>query len=187
MKLKTTYTPYRPSLLKSSVCFSSVLFLMYKDCSAKPVLWELPMIGHCAHDLYGRYQHNNSLIKTVELKLEGEKETRIVDMKPNFMDNSAVCDTLQILGCISSIMIKTMPASQLQNLPVNLYGIRFVLSVSLLLQHLHFHSDKVEFNFTDQKTGELISTEAISAAEVIGSEFLGKKKKKTIFKILMYL
>jgi hypothetical protein len=31
-----------------------------------------------------------------------------------------------------------------------------------------FSSNKAEYNFTDQKTGELISAE-----EVIGSEFLG--------------
>jgi hypothetical protein len=163
MKLRTTYTPYHPSFLKSAIYNVSTLLLLCERPEMHEY-WALPMIGCSAHDLYAQHQYNNKLTKTVELKLEGEKETRIVDMKPNFMDSFTEYSISGILGGISSITVKTMSPQV-----GGLYAIHIIsIMFRLLSQVSYFFSpDKAKYTFTDQKTGELISEEEISAAELV--------------------
>ncbi len=164
MQLKTTYTPYHPSLLKSCIYNVSTLFLLCERPSMHKY-WALPMIGCSAYDLYAQHQYNNKLTKTVELKLEGEKETRIVDMKPNFMDSFTEYSISGILGGISSITVKTMSPQVGGRYESHTIFIMF----RLLSQVSYFFSPhEAKYTFTDQKTGELISAE-----DIIDSEFLG--------------
>jgi hypothetical protein len=107
MTLRTTYTPYNSSWLK----FGGFFLLRVVAGS------QLPIIYH-THNLYEQYQHNNKLTKAIKLKLEGEEETRRVDMKPNFMDSFTVYNASGLLGCI---ILGTI----LQNISQNISGNTF--------------------------------------------------------------
>ena len=158
--------------------------------SLSPKITKLLMIGYFAHNLYEQYQHNNKLTKTVEIKLEGEKETRIVEMKPNFMDSftvynvsglsayifnfaydimrpqlpeniTKITDTLKKVQAIKAFDAKEQPfLSHLGNIS------SLVCTVSKGI-HL-FSSNEAKYTFTDKNTGELISVE-----NIIDSDFLG--------------
>ena len=148
------------------------------------------MIGYFAHNLYEQYQQNNKLTKTIKLKLEGEEETRIVGMKPNFMDSFNIYNVSGllafILGLAKDIMLPQLPESitKITDTLKKVQAIHeFAQKEQPFLSHLQsiptlvwavskgihlFSSDKAEYNFTDKETGELISVE-----DIIDSDFLG--------------
>jgi hypothetical protein len=160
MKLKTTYTPYNSSLLK----FIGLSLLVNVAGALNQNIVPYLFIGYFAHNLYEQYQHNNKLIKTVELKLEGEKEARIVDMKPNFVDIFTVYNVSGLSAFIFDLANEFVTNKQ----PVLTKLEKISSLVWLVSKGIHlFSSDKAEYNFTDQKTGELMSAE-----DIIGSEFL---------------
>ena len=187
MKKQTTYTPYNSSWLKFGSCS---LLSVGVGISLSPMITQLPWIVYHAHNLYEQYQHNNKLIKTVEIKLEGEKETRIVEMKPNFMDSFNIYNVLGLSACIfglaKNIMLPQLPEdiTKITDILAKVQAIHeFAQKEQPFLSHLQsiptlvwavskgihlFSSDKAEYNFTDKETGELISVE-----DIIDSDFLG--------------
>ncbi len=177
MKKQTTYTPYNSSWLKFGICglSTALAFPMLKD-SAMHAFWVLPMTGYFAHNLYEQNQYNNNLTKTVELKLEGEKETRIVDMKPNFIDRFTYYNNFGLIFSLSLMAIQIMRPDKgatlndyKKNLPSTYEFCKSFFVVTYASKAIHFFSsDEAKYTFTDPKTGELMSEE-----DIIASEFLG--------------
>ena len=176
MKKQTTYTPYNSSWLKFGVCgLSTALALpMFRD-SEMPVFWVLPMTGYYAHNLYEQYQHNNNLTKTVELKLEYEKETRIVEMQPNFVDSFTVYNALGLTFSLSLMAIQIMNNSSADfndykmHTPSTYNFCLYTFLATYVSKGIHlFSSNEAKYTFTDKETGELISVE-----DIIDSDFLG--------------
>ena len=176
MKLKT-YTPYNSSWLKFGCC--SLLSGVGISLSPKTAL--LPMTGYYAHNLYEQYQHNNSLIKTVELKLEYEKETRIVEMQPNFVDSFTVYNALGLTFSLSLMAIQIMNNSSADfndykmHTPSTYNFCLYTFLATCVFKAIHFFSaddlfprSGENYSFTDPKTGELMSEE-----NIIDSDFLG--------------
>ena len=171
MKLKT-YTPYNSSWLKFGCC--SLLSGVGISLSPKTAL--LPMTGYYAHNLYEQYQHNNSLIKTVELKLEYEKETRIVDMKPNFVDSFTQYNALGLTFSLSLMAIQIMRHNSSADFndykmhtPSTYNFCLYTFLATYVSKGIHlFSSNEAKYTFTDKETGELISVE-----DIIDSDFLG--------------
>ena len=182
MKKQTTYTPYNSSWLKFGLCgLSTALALpMFRD-SEMPVFWVLPMTGYYAHNLYEQYQHNNSLIKTVELKLEYEKETRIVDMKPNFVDSFTQYNALGLTFSLSLMAIQIMRHNSSADFndykmhtPSTYNFCLYTFLATCVFKAIHFFSaddllprSGENYSFTDPKTGELMSEE-----NIIDSDFI---------------
>ncbi len=166
MKLKTTYTPYNSSWLK----FGGCLLLGGVARSLNPKIAQLLMIGYFAHNLYEQYQHNNNLTKTIKLKLEGEKETRIVEMKPNFND---IFNQYNVSGLLFACLVSTLqiieffvPQQYLKKAKPIIIPITVGTIVSKAI-HL-FSSDESEYTFTDKETGALFNEQ-----DIIDSDFLG--------------
>ena len=171
MKLKT-YTPYNSSWLKFGCC--SLLSGVGISLSPKTAL--LPMTGYYAHNLYEQYQHNNKLTKTVELKLEYEKETRIVEMQPNFVDSFTVYNALGLTFSLSLMAIQIMRHNSSADFndykmhtPSTYNFCLYTFLATYVSKGIHlFSSNEAKYTFTDKETGELISVE-----DIIDSDFLG--------------